>query len=201
MYRAAGECRFKTMSAKTQSANAANDSSACPHSRVCCDLKQRESVSALQSVSRFHTRPCTRPPEFLIHSCHLCPPPIFFFFCSHLSRPLCVGAKQSNGCWHILELCCPTHSLSLMCRPSPWLSAPQLGSGRDKRTKAISPATNNRFQSCTFVLFTSQIGGVGWAYLYPEGQNPPHQRVLDLLMRDVCAAGIKKKKKRMSRAE
>lgn len=27
-------------------------------------------------------------------------------------HPLCIGAKPSNGCWHILEPCCPTRSLS-----------------------------------------------------------------------------------------
>lgn len=53
-----------------------------------------------------------------------------------------------------------SNMLALMCRPSPWLSAVQLGSGRDKRTKAISPVTNNCFQSRTFLPFTSQIKGV-----------------------------------------
>lgn len=47
-----------------------------------------------------------------------------------------------------------------MHRPSLWLSRVQLGSRRDKHTKAISPATNNRLESCTSILFTSQIESV-----------------------------------------
>lgn len=148
--------KLKTMTVKPQSANTASESGFLPRSCLRQDSKQWVSVSA-QRPLQFHSHPCMRPLEFLIHSCvtFLSPPPLPPF-----PRPLCAGAKQSNGCWHILEPCCPTHSLSLMCRPSRWLSAPQLGSGRDKRTKAISPATNNRFQSCTFVPFRSLIGGV-----------------------------------------
>lgn len=98
----------------------------------------------------------TMPHSLLVHLS------IWFSFPLISSRPfffpLCITAKQSNGCWHILEPCCPT--LSLMCRPSPWLSRVQLGSRRDTHTKAISPATNNRSESRTSILFTSQIESV-----------------------------------------
>lgn len=39
----------------------------------------------------------------------LFPPPLLLLPFPH---PLYVDAKLSNGCWHILEPCCPTHSLS-----------------------------------------------------------------------------------------
>lgn len=93
------------------------------------------SVSAQQSL-QFHTHQCTRPLEFLIHGC--------------LTFP-----SESNGCWHILEPCCPTRPLS--CAGQVRGSAQcNLAMDEKKHTNVISPATN-RFQSCTSVLFTGQM--------------------------------------------
>lgn len=47
-----------------------------------------------------------------------------------------------------------------MHRPSPWLSRVQVGSRRDKHTKAISVATNVRLEIRTSVLFTSQTPSI-----------------------------------------
>lgn len=163
-----------------------------PHSRVCWEVKQWGPVSAQQSL-QFHTHPCTRPLEVLIHArltfLSQSLPPSFAATLSPSSLCWCQAVKWMLAYFRAML----SNTLSLMCRPSPWLSAVQLGSGRDKRTKAISPATNNRFQSCTFVPFTSQIRGV--IYIQ-KGKNPPHQRVLDLLMQDIYAADTHTKKRR-----
>lgn len=47
-----------------------------------------------------------------------------------------------------------------MRRPSLWLSRVQLGTRRDKHTKAISAATNSRLENRPSVLFTSQIESI-----------------------------------------
>lgn len=83
-----------------------------PHSLVCYDIKQWGSVSAQQSL-QFHTHLCMRPLMFF-YSCvsHLSVSLIPALLLLPFPHPLCVGAKPSNGCWHILEPCCPTCSLS-----------------------------------------------------------------------------------------
>lgn len=99
-------------------------------------------------------------------------------------HPLCVGAKPSNGCWHILESCCPTRSLS---------SAGQVhGSERcnlavDETKAQMQLARPPTIAFRAAHLFRSQVKS-GGIFLYPDVQNPPHQRVLDLLMRDIYAA-------------
>lgn len=162
MYWAAEKCPFKTMALRYREMQLCSHMSLHPHSGVCYGVKQW-GLSQCTTVSVVsHTSVHDTPG--VCYSCvsHLSVSISFpSFLLLPFPHPLCVSAKSSNGCWHILEPCCPTHSLSC--------AGQVLGSGQDKRTKAISPATNNCFQNRTFVPFTSQIGG----YLYPEGKTHP----------------------------
>lgn len=115
-------------------------------------------------------------------------------FPASLLHSLCIAAKQSNGCWHIQEPCCPT--LSRARGPSRWLGRVQLGSGRDEHTKAISVATNGRSENPA--ICSVHESNREYLFIF-KGQRLHCRRIAGLLMWDVSHREGQKNKSKQGR--
>lgn len=106
-------------------------------------------------------------------------PPLLLLLFPH---PLCVGAKPSNDCWHILEPCCPTCSLSCAGQVC-GLTQCDLAVDETKAQKQLArPPT---IASSTAHLFRSQVKS-GGLFISRGAKPTPSEGFRSFNVRHLC---------------